>query len=336
MRLEEIGEFGLIERIRQFVGEASTQVSLGIGDDGAIWQPAEGKDLVFSCDTQVEGRHFLPFDQHPWQDATSVGRRCVQVNVSDLAAMAAKPRFALVSLGLPKHCNVDDIEMMYRAIVDACQPCQLDIIGGNITSTSGPMFIDMTVAGEVERGQARLRGGAKVGDRIGVTGFPGTSAAALSCLLWQCETEQYDERWRALCRHYLAPTARWELGIRLGTLAHALIDISDGFFSDLGHVLGASGVGANLFRHSLPYASELLDYCQMRGIEPDSFLMGASDDYELLLTATPDASEEISRLCEEDGLALHWIGELTEERGIRLFDEEGEGELIEPRGWKHF
>ena len=184
--IADLGEFSLIEHIRKWVGNTSHNadgVLLGIGDDAAIVQPQPGMVLVVTCDAQVEGRHFLPLAEQTPERLQAIGRRWAVVNLSDIAAMAAKPRFATVSLGLPDELPLSTLESLYRGLAQALQDNQVAIVGGNLTSNTGPCFVDITMFGEVEPGAAVTRAGACIGDWIGVTGFPGKAMAGLECLL---------------------------------------------------------------------------------------------------------------------------------------------------------
>lgn len=186
--IAELGEFGLIERIRRridggFAGSGDAVASddgtvLGIGDDAAILRPEPGWDLVVTCDAQVAGRHFVP----AWMTPRAIGRRAMTVNLSDIAAMGAEPRYALISLGLPKTMTVDFVDGLYDGFLDALAGPGGRIIGGNLTGCGEEWFCDITLIGRVEAGAARRRSGARPGDRIFCTGSPGRAAAGLAVL----------------------------------------------------------------------------------------------------------------------------------------------------------
>lgn len=185
--IASIGEFALIERIRAVLEGplnrpaapgAPCDLRLGIGDDAAIIRPQPGWDLALTCDTQVCGRHFDP----RWMGPRVIGRRAMMVSLSDIAAMGGEPRHALVSLGLPGSMEVAAVEELNRGFLDALEGTEAHIVGGNITGCGREWFVDITLVGRVEQGQALTRAGARPGDRILVTGSPGRSGAGLAIL----------------------------------------------------------------------------------------------------------------------------------------------------------
>jgi thiamine-monophosphate kinase len=183
-KVSDIGEFGLIRRIKSLIenqGVKSSRVVLGLGDDTASVLTRSGYELLVTCDCLVENRHYLPDRIHPFD----LGCRAVSVNISDIGAMGGVPSFALVSLGLKPELPVSFIEDMYKGFLEELNPFQVPIIGGNITKIQDNSFIDITLLGEVEKGRAVRRSTATPGDLILVTGFPGQAAAGLYILLFR-------------------------------------------------------------------------------------------------------------------------------------------------------
>ncbi len=181
-RVIDIGEFGLIRRISDLLnkeGIRSEQVTIGIGDDSASFLPRPGYELLVTCDCLVEGCHYLPRKISP----LDLGRRAMALNISDIGAMGGRPFYALISLGLKAEVLVQDVEEMYRGFLLELRPFGASIIGGNLTKSGNGMFIDITLIGEVEKGKGLRRSGAKPGDAILVTGYPGQAAAGLQLLL---------------------------------------------------------------------------------------------------------------------------------------------------------
>ncbi len=179
MKMDELGEFGLIDRIRRSLPANGSDVVVGIGDDVAVLRGEGEKVLLATCDVQVEGIHFL----REAISARDLGHKALAINLSDIASAAGKPRFALVSLGLPRGLDADFIDGLYAGLREEAEPFGVDIIGGNISGTRQGVFIDIFLLGEADRSEVALRSGARVGDAILVTGSLGDAAAGVALLL---------------------------------------------------------------------------------------------------------------------------------------------------------
>ncbi|MEZ4654979.1 MAG: thiamine-phosphate kinase, partial [Candidatus Eisenbacteria bacterium] len=344
--LLQLGEFGAIDLLRQVLAGSNASGRhdlLELQDDAALFSIEPGRQVVATCDVQVSGRHFLPAAL----SAQELGARALTVNLSDLAAVGARPERVLISLGLPGSFLVRDLRDLYRGIIEAMAPHEMAVIGGNFTGMSEgcEWFIDMTVLGSVPAGGALSRGGAHAGDVIAVTGSPGSSAAGLALvehvLAPVCGAEPSthvslgsarmsirelaDSRaWaRELLDAYLRPRARVEAGRILRGRASALIDISDGWRSDLGHLCRASRVRAVLDR-PFPISRALLEAASHLQIPIEEWLYGPSDDYELMMTVPPHAWDEVRSRLAEGGLRVHPIGTMhAGEAGIEATDDFG-------------
>ena len=332
----DLGEFAFIERLKQIAFRHSAQTRLGIGDDAAVWQPSLGHSLCLSCDAQVEGRHFLPLAGASAQRWQAVGRRCAQVNLSDLAAMAAVPKFALVSLGLPARTPIAGMEALYRGLVSALDEAEAVLLGGNITAVEGPFWLDITVGGEVAIGQAISRDGAKEGDWIGVTGFPGSAAAGLQILLAAEEMSGLDKQSSALLtRAYEAPQARWKEARAIAPCLRALTDISDGLWMDIRNVI-PSGLGLVLTEDRLPVSPALRVWSDVQQRSLMSVLSEASDDYELVVVASEEHKVSIEKALQSYDCPLHWLGALQTQGGRLLWEgAEGQRPPVRGGGWEH-
>lgn len=335
--LASIGEFGMIDRIHKFLQKESVMtpgVTLGIGDDTACFRPREGYDLLVTCDILVEGRHFLPDHITP----LDLGRRAMVVNISDIGAMGGHPLYALVSLGLKTDTLVADVEAMYRGFITELNPFRASIIGGNITKTEDGIFIDITLIGEVEKNKLMLRSTAKTGDAILVTGYPGQAAAGLKLL--QCSRPSEDLREHSLVRVHTTPSHRaWEgQMIARSGYASAMIDTSDGFLGDLGHICQASGVGAVLIQDKFPISKALQKVAAQFGLDPYELFLKDSDDYELIITCSPDHITHIrSAVAEVSDVPVAEVGRITDEVGnFQLMLPDGTSRRITPTGWDHF
>lgn len=336
--LAEIGEFGLIRRIKDLledVGTKSARVTTGIGDDTAAFRPAPGYELLVTCDAIVEGRHFLP--QHI--TAFDLGRRAMTLNISDIGAMGGFPLYALISLGLKSDTLVADVVELYRGFLAELNPFEAAVIGGNLTKSEGGLFIDITLIGQVEEGRAVKRSTARPGDAILVTGYPGRSAAGLQLLLRAAAGK--DLREDPLVRAYNRPSHRALEGraVALTGSATAMIDTSDGFLGDLGHICEESGVGAELYKEELPIDEDLRKAAFSLDLDPHALMLHDSDDYELIITCLPGDVGRIRAAVAGAGrgVSVHEVGRITEKAGdMTLILGDGSRQSVRASGWDHF
>jgi len=325
--LASLGEFGLIERLRRLVPGDGPGVILGIGDDAALLRFAG--PAVATCDVQVEGVHFT-WDLCQPED---VGWRAIAVNLSDVAAMAGTPRFALISLALPSDVTLDRIERVYRGIGAIATAYTIAIVGGNLSGTPGPLVIDVTVLGEAD--QAITRSGAVPGDDVWITGSVGKSAAGRFLLQ---HPEIQVAGWETLVQAYRRPTPRVAAGKALaGTgVVTAMLDTSDGTAADLLHLAEASHVGVRLDTPRLPVAAGLMDAARAGRQDPAAWTVDGGEDYELLFAAAPAFAAEAARLAARLKVGLTRIGEiLPASEGRWIIDADGTRRALSPRGWDH-
>lgn len=334
------GEFDFIESIRReehkraAVDKHSTLL-FGIGDDAALLRPRAGFDLVVTTDLMVEGVDFRLGGG--WTAPRDLGHRALAVSLSDAAAMGARPRFCLLSVGVPRAVwRGHFLEEFYEGVRSLAEVYGVRIIGGDTSRTPEGVVIDSIVLGEVRRGRALTRGGARAGEQIFVTGALGGAAGGLKLLESGAvgTSRRRAERGLLLLRQR-RPEPRVEWGARLSEkgLATSLIDLSDGLSSDLAHVCRESGVGARVEAASLPVDSLLVQ----AGVDADEALRLALDggeDFELLFTADP---RQVSRLPREvGGVPVTRIGEVTNERGKVRLVHDGKARLLKPGGFEHF
>ncbi len=277
MRLRQVGEFPLIERIARLArrGARDGAVVLGIGDDAALLRARPGEDVAVTTDALVEDVHFR------WRtiDPRTLGRRALAVNLSDLAAMGARPLGCLLALAAPPALELARVEGVVRGLVAEGRRYGCPLVGGNVTRAR-ETSLTITVVGAVARGRALRRDAARPGDRLCVTGVLG--AAALARLA--------AERARG-GRLREVPRPRLAAGEALARLpgAGACIDVSDGLLADLGHVLGASGVEAALAPERVPRPRGFAGACARLGLDPEALALRGGEDYELLFTVRADA-----------------------------------------------
>jgi len=323
-------------------------VIVGPGDDAAVLRPREGRDLVATTDAFVEGRHF----RRDLLTSAEAGVRLAAANLSDLAAMAAEPRWALLSLVVPTSWTQAECQLLERACARTLAAAGAAIVGGNLASGEGAFSATLALLGDVERDRAWKRSGAKPGDVLAVTGVPGSAAAFLALALWGNPPS------RARVPHdvverVVAPVSRVQFARSIAATGgvRAAIDVSDGLAADLAHLCAASGVGARIDEGSLPGDEALRAAAralsahagQERGPLPAAegeFLtrlqLGASDDYELLLAIAPAGWADCERIAQAQGVPLTRVGEIRagDERVLRTTS--GDERALDEPGWDHF
>jgi thiamine-monophosphate kinase len=314
-------EFDLIAR---HFTRATPGAVLGVGDDCALLAPSPGMHLAASSDMLLEGRHFSPQDS-----PAGIGHKALAVNLSDLAAMGATPRWATLSIALPE---ADDawLTAFARGFFRMADLHGIELVGGD--TTRGALTISITVLGEVPPGQALRRDGAQAGDDVWVSGVLGSAALALAYRQGRLFMEQIDAA-KVLPALYL-PTPRVALGIALRNIAHSAIDISDGLLGDLGHILERSHVGATLEFASLPTLPVVQSYLH-EAVARDCVLAGG-DDYELCFTAPSTRRDAVMAAAESAGVKVTRIGRITAEPGLAVIDADGQALPFEHTGYDHF
>jgi thiamine-monophosphate kinase len=325
-----LSEFDII---RSFFTRSAPATVLGIGDDAALIRPAPGMELAISTDMLVSGRHFFE-DVDPYK----LGHKSLAVNLSDMAAMGARPRWATLSLALPESVVQKD-ESWLRAFADGffalAHVHQVDLIGGD--TTNGPLNICVTIIGEAPEGKALRRSGARAGDDIWVSGYLGEAALALAYRKKkimpepsEVETAEVEVLMAAL----EMPIPRVELGQRLIGLAHSAIDISDGLLADLGHILGCSRVAA-VVRIDQMLRSSAMEKHFPHPLAIECLLAGG-DDYELCFTVPKSERTNVELLSREEGIPLTRIGSIEEGAGLVVLDSAGRTVTTRVKGYDHF
>lgn len=329
-KLSDLGEFGLIGRIRERF--RAPEGVTGIGDDCAVIPQRSGRDTLVSTDMLIEGTHFLRADIPPY----ALGWKSAAVNISDIAAMGGSPTATFLSVALPAGLEAGWMEAFLRGYAELSERFGATLLGGDTTASPDRICINVAVLGECPSGSARLRSAAREGDLVCVTGCLGDSAAGLKAIL---EGVERDADVQSLIdRHYL-PLPRVAEGLRLAATpgVHAMMDISDGIGSDLQHILEASSagravaagagkrprsaaemplqqhpaaLGARIDLEKLPLSEELQRVCARLGWDAAALAAGGGEDYELLFTCTPEAEQALD--------VPHFvIGEMTAQGGLR-------------------
>ena len=304
-----MAEFSIIDTY--FNRKNANSVDLGVGDDSALLTPPPQQQLVICADTSVAGRHF-PLDTHPH----AIGWKSVAVNLSDIAAMGAKPHSILLALSLPQ---IDHhwLKNFSQGLYDCCDQFGVSLIGGD-TTQSPHLTITVTALGWIETGQAVTRAGAQVGDLICVSGTVGDAAFALQHM------------GHPLQKRLDYPMPRCQLGQQLKGLASSMIDVSDGLAQDLGHILKASGVGAVLQLDQLPVSSDIAKLEQEKKWQ---LALAGGDDYELCFTISPQNYHLLAQQKLDVNLTI--IGQITQNLGL-TFLQNGIDYSIQFHGYQHF
>ncbi len=332
--ISAIGEFGLIRLIRSLIdteGVRPEGLTLGVGDDAASFIPRQGYELLVTCDAIVEGRHYLP----GVIAGRDLGRRAMTANISDIGAMGGAPRYALVSLGLKGETAVFEVEGLYRGFLAELNPLDACIIGGN-AAESATTFIDITLIGEVGQGMAVRRSGAKPGDAVLLTGCTGRAAGGLQLLLRGHDRPGLSGN--SLVQAYIAPSHRALPGKAVAATGYvtAMIDTSDGLAGDLAHICEESGTGAELFVEAIPVDDRLREAARVLSLDVYNLVIGASDDYELIMTCDPRRAPDLKTIAAQQGVPLTQVGKITEGSGISLVMPGGERRRLDYASWDHF
>ncbi|MFA7351147.1 MAG: thiamine-phosphate kinase [Methylotenera sp.] len=327
-------EFDLIA---QYFTRPTHQTKLGVGDDAALISVSPGMELAVSADMLVAGTHF--FND---ADAYKLGWKSLAVNVSDMAAMGANPKWATLAIALPE-VNTAWLAEFSRGFFACADAFNIDLIGGD--TTRGPLTISVQIMGEVPIGQAIKRSNANVGDEIWVSGHCGDAALALAHMQGKL-TLPVDAL--ASCAEALhTPQPRVALGLALRQIASSAIDISDGLLADLGHILERSNVGATLMLSRVPHSAYLADKLAGAGHRNEgatnaydknvlNMLLAGGDDYELCFTAPTEKHAEISSLSEKLALPLSCIGRITTNTGLIVHGFNDETLDFKETGFDHF
>ena len=334
MTVSELTERELIARIRGRLAPPPAWLRIGIGDDAAVIEPSRNRFDVLTVDAIVEGIHF----DRRFTPPDAIGHRALAVNLSDLAAMGAEPKMALLSMALPDALSCDDFDRMVEGLAAVAQKHQIHVVGGNLTKSPGPLMLDVTAIGTVKPRSALTRSGARAKDELYVTGTIGGAAAGLQSLS-EAATDRFASM-DACVRHYLYPEPRVRTGLLVGRSrsASACMDLSDGLADALRQVADASRVGVNVDGDTLPIEPGARDWFESHGANPLLASMSASDDYELLLAVPPRRRRSFLAAVRRGGVAVTRIGVCTSEPGLQLHGatvDVSSGAAF-PHGFSHF
>jgi thiamine-monophosphate kinase len=332
MTVADLGEHALLARILARLPRPSPLVLVGPGDDAAVLAPVRNERLVVTTDAGVEGVHF----SRAYSSPMDIGHRALAVNLSDLAAMGATPRWALLSLVLPGSWPVADVEALVDGLAALAGRHSVSIIGGNITRTEGPLVVDVTAGGGVGSRKWLTRSGAKAGHEIWVSGAIGGAAAGLQ-MLRAGVTGSALPVTDCVLRHR-RPEPRVRLGVALARarVVSAAMDLSDGLADALRQVADASGVGVRIDAETLPIEPGAREWWTARGEDAVLRATAGGDDYELLLAVPPRSGRALRAVAKQVAEpALTKIGVFTKDPGDLAIVRNGLREEL-PAGFEHF
>ncbi len=334
MELRELGEFGLIDRIKEKLPPPTQSVLKGIGDDAAICALGKDRILVSTVDLLVEGIHFDLSYTSPY----FLGRKSLAVNLSDIAAMGAQPLYALISIALPSRLKVEFVDELISGFLEMAKENSVFLIGGDTSASPDKLFISVTLLGEGTKEKLIFRRGAAVGDDIYVTGTLGDSLGGMK-ILQQRKREPLSQAESYLVARHLNPSARVKEGqiIAQRNLAHAMIDVSDGLLSDLTHICTESKVGATIWVEEIPLSSSLKIIAENKGEPAWKIALTGGEDYELLFTAPAEKAGEIQELNKEWNCGVTKIGRIEPmNHGLLVKGAFGIIDISQCQGYDHF
>jgi thiamine-monophosphate kinase len=329
----DIGERALVDRITRRLSQPSWVV-VGPGDDAAVIEPERGTLDVLTTDALVEGVHF----DRRFVPPDAIGHRALAVNLSDLAAMGARPRAVLLSLVLPATFEVADLDRLLDGLLALAASERVTVVGGNITRSPGPLMVDLTATGSVKRRRVLTRAGARAGDDVYVTGTLGDAAVGLLSLAREAERPTLPRTAMSIAEaRYLRPVPRVRAGMLLGQqkVASACIDLSDGLADGVRRIAEASGVGITIVAEDLPIGANVRTWFDLEPARMLDTTLRGGDDYELLFTCSPRARGRlrgVKRLL--GGLPITRIGTVTKGRDARV--RTSTDDLPMPEGFAHF
>lgn len=331
-QLFDLGEFGLIDRISQKVSKGKGVIT-GIGDDAAVTELSPGMQFMTSTDMLLEDIHF----RLKWHDPYRLGRKSLAVSISDIAAMGGLPRWALLSLAIPKEYPLEDLDDFTNGFLSMAAEHGVSLIGGDTCSSKSGLVISVTIMGEQQPQYIVRRDGAKPGDEIWVTGTLGDAALGLELLENKHPGVQNDGFDSVLSR-LLDPTPQTIAGRILAEsgLVSAMIDVSDGILSDFGHIAELSEVGGIIYLDALPFSENFRTMAEKQPLFPFKLLLSGGEDYELAFTARPENSEKISNLMKKSGIPASPVGIVTSLPGVTVLRPDGTPYMLQKHGFNHF
>ncbi len=312
MKIKEIGEFGLINRITK--KPKNKNILVGIGDDAAVFKTKKGLQ-VLTTDTLVEGDHF----RQEWFSPKQIGMKAIEINVSDIAAVGAIPNYVLVSLALPKDLDLRFVEGFFKGMWRTCNKYNIEIIGGNMTN-SEHIVISITMTGTVEKKNLSLRSSAKPGDLIFVSGYLGNGKAGLQ--LFQNNLEGFEK----VRKNYLEPKANLDIGLKIAPYVNSMIDVSDGLAPEIWHICDESKYGAIIYKDKIPIKDDVRKVAKTLDEDEYDYALFGGEDFELVYTVSKENLEKVNGFL---------VGEITRNKDVFL-SYKGKLKKLKKTGYDHF
>ncbi len=330
MQINNLGEFGFIDRIKKGCLNRKNGVIAGIGDDCAVFRVSDGMAVLLTTDMLIEDVHFYRDEIPP----NLLGRKSLAVSVSDIAAMGGRPKEAFVSIGIPGDIEIEYLDKIYDGLKSMSAEYGINLLGGDTVSSPDQLVINIALTGEAIEDDILYRNGAKIGDIIFITGKPGLSSAGLDLLRNKRKFENEDN----LLNAHFDPTPHTRAGrlIASSKKANSLIDISDGLAADLWHICEESGVGAVVEINKIPVSGDLRVYCHQYKLNIDDFLFHGGEDYILLGTIPEKFSPELETILQSGGCSYYPIGRIVEKKSMAVSYSDGSSGILSPRGYDHF
>jgi thiamine-monophosphate kinase len=333
VNLRDIGEFGFIKRISRGCLIRPQNVIKAIGDDAAAFIPEPGQVILVTTDLLVERIHFL-------RDATSgfnLGYKALSVNLSDIAAMGGIAREAFISIAVPENCLIEYLEDLYNGIKTLAAEFDVNLLGGDTTRSKADLIINISVVGYAFEKEILYRNTAQHGDIICTTGFLGDSRAGLYLIINDIKADSNELK--ALLNAHVIPKQYLREGrfLALQDGVHAVIDVSDGLSSDIGHIAEESNVGIRLYSEKIPVSNNLIKFCARFDFDPVEYALAGGEDYTLLCTISPDKADHVAaNYLKRFRNPLYQIGEITDSGKMELILSNGQIRSFTPSGWDHF
>ncbi|MEE9552974.1 MAG: thiamine-phosphate kinase [candidate division Zixibacteria bacterium] len=330
MKINNLGEFGFIDRIKKGCLNREEGVIAGIGDDCAVFRVSDNRVILVTTDMLIEDVHFRRDEIPP----EFLGRKSLGVSISDIAAMGGVPREAFVSIGIPGNVEIEYLDKIYEGMKSIAAEYEINLLGGDTVSSPDRLVINIALTGEAPEDEILYRKGAQVDDIIFITGKPGVSSAGLDLLRYNREFENRD----ILLKLHFNPIPHVKAGrlIASSKKANSLIDVSDGLTADLWHICEESGVGAIIEMDKIPVADALKEYCHRYTLKIEDIILHGGEDYMLLGTVPDKSSQELERILKSGGCSYFPIGKIVGEKSMSVLYCEGDTRPLNPRGHDHF